>query len=215
MIKDKNGDYMHTGRFWDPATKEHDKGEVPEEGASGRAYSAFPIDWDEDGDFDLIVGNDNGGLFLRENQGTAQAFAFSSECEALYAGSMAAHVPGGYAFPVAADWDTDGKVDLISGNKKGEVWWFRNVGTKGNPDLAEPVMLIASSKKEGLGRGTHAQVEVFDYDGDGDLDLLVGDKFLERKDDKWNSHGYVWLYRRMTPTQPVEASAPKAESSAK
>lgn len=211
MIKDKLGDYMHTGKFWDPETKEHDKGESPERGLAGRAYSAVPVDWDGDGDFDLVIGNDNGGLFLRRNLGTAKAFSYSDECEEIYVNTIPAFVPGGYAFPVMADWDGDGKVDLVSGNKKGEVWWFRNIGKGPEIELADSRMLVGSPTKEGLGRGTHSQVEVCDLDGDGDMDLLVGDKYLKHENDKWDAHGYVWFYERLSSNKPVEASAPKTE----
>ena len=98
--------------------------------------------------------------------------------------------------PIAADWDGDGEVDLVSGNKTGEVYWFRNAGKKGMATLEAPRKIVESAAKEGLGRGTNAQVEVCDWDGDGDLDLLVGDKHLKFTDGKFDAQGYVWLYRR-------------------
>lgn len=205
MLRDEAFGRMHTGRFWDPDTKQHASGANPPSGPAGRAYSALPLDWDGDGDFDLVVGNDAGGLFLRENVGTKEKFAFSRALRALEVDGEPAVVPGGYALPVAADWDGDGRLDLVSGSKDGAVWWFRNGGEGEAVVLEEPVRLVGPARTEGLGRGEHAQVEVADFDGDGDLDLLVGDAHVAVVDEKLELHGYVWFFaRRPTVARPTE-----------
>src|SRR5690606_451061 len=43
----------------------------------------------------------------------------------------------GYSNPVVADWDADGKLDLIVNDIWGDVVWYRNVGTKTKPELVE------------------------------------------------------------------------------
>lgn len=91
----------------------------------------------------------------------------------------------------AADWDGDGKIDLILGARHGEVLLARNEG-KG---FAAPAQLEADGKPlkaPAADAGPHAA----DWDGDGDLDLLVGD-------DK----GRVTLYRNAgTRTAPKLAA---------
>ena len=50
--------------------------EVPkgkEVGITGTASSVQVVDWDKDGDFDLLVGNIDGDVWLVENEGTAKA----------------------------------------------------------------------------------------------------------------------------------------------
>ncbi len=207
ILLDENGGLMHTGRIYHPEDKEHITLAGPESGPEGRAYSALPVDWDGDGDFDLLVGNDKGGIFLRENVGSAKKYAFSSDAVAVTIDDEPALVPGGYAMPMVADWDGDGRWDLVSGNKKGEVFWFRNVSKTGAPVLEEPRRLVGTSKTEGLGRGECAQVEVCDWDGDGDLDLLVGDAHVEVINGQMESHGYVWLYRRESGPRATEAAS--------
>ncbi len=103
-----------------------------------------------------------------------------------------------YAMPVAADWNGDGLIDLISGAKDGAVYWFKNTGKKGAPKFEKPEQLVENSEAEDLGCGTQAQVEVCDWDNDGKLELLVGD--MNRKNSgtpEFSLHGYVWFYQRL------------------
>ncbi len=180
---------MHTGRFWDPGSKKHSSGDGP----GHRAYSALPLDWDDDGDLDLVIGTDAGRLFLRVNEGSAEQHAFATVVVPIRAGDDAAAVPSGYAMPVAADWDGDGRWDLVSGAKDGSVHWFRNAGEGGEPRLEPPRQLLpAATGSQTDAPGPCAQVFVADYEGDGDLDLLVGDRHFAGGE----RHGWVWLYRR-------------------
>jgi hypothetical protein len=153
----------------------------------GKASTVFAFDWRGTGLLDLIVGTGEGNVYLIPNKGSASRYAFGKPKQ-FEANGKKIQVSLGYAHPVAADWDQDGKPGLIVGTGAGSVLWFRNIGTRESPKLAAPRTLVAESPlaKNPNARlaegqwGLQAKVCVVDWNGDGKLDLLMGDVSVEK-----------------------------------
>jgi hypothetical protein len=160
------------------------------------SFGSWPalVDWDGDGDLDLLFGGYDGSLNLRLNEGTRRQPAFATSNTVVQAGGKPIAVPEGHCTPVVADWDGDGRWDVLTGSATGAVYWFRNTGKPGRPEFAEAVELvprhagIGYSEFLGAGEsprpGIRSQIDVADYNGDGKLDLLVGDfcTYVEPRD---------------------------------
>jgi hypothetical protein len=153
----------------------------------GNASAVFAADWDRDGDLDLLVGNISGQVYLAANEGSPQKPSFARPV-ALSADDKEIKVPHGDAGPAVADWDGDGKQDLVVGAGDGSVVWYPNTGTAEKPVLGAAKTLVAASPSSDYGDlekraaasktpapGSRAKICVTDYDGDGKLDLLLGD----------------------------------------
>ena len=171
----------------------------------GRGSTACTVDWDGDGGLDLIIGNGEGAVFLVPNQGTLRKPSWGSPVR-LKAGGSPISADGGAASPHMADWDGDGKSDLLLGSGSGQVVWCRNMGTKSKPELAAPVTLVKalpedernvrSSTANPQRSGAHSKVCVVDWNGDGRPDLIVGDYAVEQVRDEFKLHGWVWVHLR-------------------
>jgi len=107
------------------------------------------VDWDADGDLDLVCGNSEGLVLFFCNTGSNAAPAFAPGIP-LRAGGQVIHIqpgyrddiqgPGearwGYTCPTVADWNADGLPDLLMSDSTAKHTVFLNRGTAHQPELA-------------------------------------------------------------------------------
>ena len=144
-------------------------------------------DWDGDGDFDLIVGDEDGRVALVENTGDPrdgqpvfeQPVYFQQQADTLKFGALAT--------PYTYDWDGDGDEDILCGNTAGYIALFENLGRgEGNqPKWAAPRLLEADGKPFRVLAGPNGSIQgpceakwgyttlsVADWEADGDPDVI-------------------------------------------
>jgi hypothetical protein len=137
--------------------------------------TAMPVfvDWDSDGDLDLLIGTELGKIEYWRNDGDACAFLGFQVTDQL-AGIKTDQL----AVPAPVDLNGDGLLDLIVGewdfNSKANLLLYENVGSSGAPSLA-----LVSNKLIKIEQRDFTIPVVTDWDGDGDYDLLVGKRGLE------------------------------------
>lgn len=150
------------------------------------------VDWDRDGDIDLVVGDEDGRVALIEHtrqlrDGMPVFLApqyFQQQADTLKFGALAT--------PFVYDWDGDGDQDILSGNTAGNIGYFENLGTAagGLPKWAAPKLLNVKAsdghvKPFRIMAGPHGSIQgpceakwgyttfsVADWDRDGDGDIV-------------------------------------------
>ncbi len=142
----------------------------------------FVVDWDNDGKKDLLLGEiQSAGIRLFKNKGTDAKPYFpdseylQAEGTMLMVGFSCAHS----VCPYVADWNNDGKKDLIVGTTPGYVGVYLNVGTNDSPMFGSstedpPAMFALSAEGKDIDVGEQAAPCVTDWNNDGKKDLLVG-----------------------------------------
>ena len=179
----------------------------------GALATPYAVDWDGDGDEDLISGNSAGYIAFIENLGgTPTRWAAPRYLSA--AGKLIREMAGpngsiqgpaepkwGYSILSVADWDGDGLPDIMTNGIWGKVVWYKNIGTRTAPRLAagQPVELALAAgapnpapawnwwrpKSNELISQWRTTPQMIDWNGDGLMDLVMSDP-----------DGYLALYAR-------------------
>jgi len=122
-------------------------------------------DLDNDGDFDLILGNSGKYIDYFENIGSATTPVWQQD------GSMFSILNNSFARDVAfADLDNDGDFDMVVVFST-HVDYYENTGSATSPVWT--LFDLFNQTNSNLTNGDHSNIEVSDYDGDGDFDVLM------------------------------------------
>ncbi|MDA1274797.1 MAG: VCBS repeat-containing protein [Verrucomicrobia bacterium] len=172
------------------------------------------IDWDHDGDVDLIVGDEDGRVALIEHTGRTvngipqflPPHYFKQEAADLKFGALVT--------PFSFDWDGDGDDDLICGNTAGYIGFIENLDGQNPPKWAAPKYLEAGGAIIRIQAGPNGSIQgpceakwgyttlsVADWDHDSLPDIVVNSIW-----------GKVVWYRnigsrsapRLAPSEPIE-----------
>jgi len=143
----------------------------------------YVVDLDGDGQPDILYGVHEGNVYFHRNLGPGQNPRFddqgvllrTDDGKPIKVGPQPGHkwdfdtLQGARTTLAAADFDRDGKVDLIVGDTFGTVRYYRNLTGGRNPTFAQPEIITEVGNV-----GTAMVPTIADWNGDGWPDVIVG-----------------------------------------
>ncbi len=117
------------------------------------------IDWDRDGDLDLIVGDEDGRVAFVEHSGKIvdrvpqflPPVYFQQQADLVKFGALVT--------PVSFDWDGDGDEDLVCGNTAGYIGFIENLDGGNPPRWAAPRRLSADGSVFRIMAGPNGSIQ--------------------------------------------------------
>lgn len=175
------------------------------------------IDWNKDGWCDLIVGDEDGRVAWVQNTGKLDSRNvplfespkyFQQQAETLKCGALAT--------PFPYDWDSDGDVDVLSGNTAGYIEWFENLERLEDGEFrwAKPVALEVNGKPFRIMAGANGSIQgpaeakwgyttfsVCDWNGDGRQDIVFNSIWGKVQ---WLENTGTKEKPKLAPPQPIK-----------
>ena len=171
------------------------------------------IDWDDDGDIDLVVGDEDGRVAILEHRGLQRDGTplFSNP---HYVQQRADDLKfGALVTPYSVDWDDDGDQDLICGNTAGQIGFIENLDGGDPPKWGAPELLEVDGKPFRIMAGDSGSIQgpaeqkwgyttlcVADWDGDGLKDIIFNSIWGRIE---WIKNIGVKGSPQLTPASPV------------
>lgn len=144
------------------------------------------VDWDKDGDIDLVVGQEDGRVAFVENTGELVNNIPQFKLPEFFKQQADEVKFGALVTPYSIDWDNDGDDDLICGNTAGYIGFIENLDGVNPPKWAEPVYLKADNEVIRIQAGYNGSIQgpceakwgyttlsVGDWDSDGMNDIII------------------------------------------
>jgi hypothetical protein len=181
------------------------------------------FDWDKDGDFDLVVGDEDGRVALIEHTGRLghdhlprflPPRYFQQQADTLKCGALAT--------PVGCDWDGDGDTDIVSGNTAGYIEFFENLSgaRAAQPKWQAPRRLEAGGQVFRIQAGENGSIQgpaeakwgyttlnVADWDADGLADIVFNSIWGKVR---WLRNIGTRTAPQLAAPQPIEVEWPGA-----
>ena len=146
------------------------------------------MDWNNDGNKDLIVGDGLHNVYLFIGMYNNGNPTFNSGTLLISENDLAGT---GRVAPVAYDWNHDGNKDIIAGGIDGQIRIYINKGSDSVPLFNDYSLL--QSGQDTFDIGSRSAPRIYDYDSDGLKDILVGEV-----------SGHVYLLKNVgTGSNPV------------
>jgi len=134
----------------------------------GNAKPAF-ADIDNDGDFDVFIGAEDGTVKYYENTGNVNHPIFDERTDEN--NSLSEVSIGNRSRPTLVDIDNDNDLDAFIGGKNGAIRYYENTGT-----VSKPTFVEHTEEKNPLNSviGSENFPSFVDIDNDGDFDFFIG-----------------------------------------
>lgn len=124
-------------------------------------------DWNSDGKKDLLVADGRAWLWLFVNTGNDASPEFGAG-QRIYCGSSPIDC-GDRGSVLVADWDNDGKKDVLFGDEGG-YYWYENTGTDSSPAFTTKRNITFNGQTVTYNRPNMGSY--LDWDGDGKKDFI-------------------------------------------
>lgn len=180
--------YENTGSSSAPSFPSRVQGALGLPWSAGTGTRPTFADLDNDGDLDLLTGDNNGNFNYYQNSGSAAVAAFGFPVANPFGLTS-----GSGRYPALADLDGDGDLDLLSASSGSDFFYFENTGSSASPSFGP-----SQTNPMGLSHPEYGNTASFgDLDNDGDFDLISGSFYA----------GFVYFENTGTNVAPAFAGS--------